>query len=42
MKYSGAIKNSSLNNWSLQRKLFVLIAIIVGIAINVLGYLYLT
>jgi len=42
MKYSGAIKNSSLNNWSLQRKLFVLIAIIVGIAINVQGYLYLT
>ena len=32
--------SGNLKDWSLQRKLFVLIAIIVGIAVGVQGYLY--
>ena len=41
MKYKGgSIDTSSLKNWSLQRKLFVLIAVIVGLAVGVQGYFY--
>ncbi|RUM90267.1 MAG: hypothetical protein DSZ23_02130 [Thermodesulfatator sp.] len=41
MKTKGMAIKSNLNDWSLQRKLFVLIAIIVGLAVGVQGYLYL-